>query len=81
MEWNRTEREYPERCVHELFEEQVERKPEAVAVVYGKRVELWGVEPESEPDGALSVRREWGGDAGGDMHGAVAGDGVGCWGY
>ena len=34
-EWNATEAEYPqEQCVHELFEEQVERTPEAVAVVY-----------------------------------------------
>ncbi len=36
VEWNRTEREYPrDRCIHELFEEQVERTPEVVAVVYG----------------------------------------------
>jgi hypothetical protein len=34
-EWNATEREYAsDRCVHELFEEQVERTPEAVAVVF-----------------------------------------------
>src|SRR5262249_19608914 len=34
-EWNRTEAEYAgKQCVHELFEEQVERRPEAVAVVY-----------------------------------------------
>jgi amino acid adenylation domain-containing protein len=34
-EWNATEVEYPrDRCVHELFEEQVERTPNAVAVVY-----------------------------------------------
>ncbi len=34
-EWNRTEAEYPsERCIHELFEEQVRRTPEAAAVVY-----------------------------------------------
>ncbi|HYO58195.1 non-ribosomal peptide synthetase/type I polyketide synthase, partial [Archangium sp.] len=34
-EWNDTRAEYPrERCVHELFEEQVERTPEAVAVEY-----------------------------------------------
>ena len=26
-EWNRTEREYPGCCVHELFEEQVRRSP------------------------------------------------------
>ena len=34
-EWNRTVVEYPrEKCVHELFEEQAERSPEAVAVEY-----------------------------------------------
>ena len=34
-EWNATEAEYPrDRCVHELFEEQVEKTPDAVAVVY-----------------------------------------------
>jgi amino acid adenylation domain-containing protein len=33
-EWNRTEAQYPrEKCVHELFEEQVARTPQAVAVV------------------------------------------------
>ena len=42
-EWNRTERELPEReCVHELFEEQVERQPEAVAVVYGEESVSYG---------------------------------------
>ncbi|HET7232108.1 MAG TPA: amino acid adenylation domain-containing protein, partial [Longimicrobium sp.] len=35
-EWNRTEAEYPgEACIHELFERQVARTPEAVAVVFG----------------------------------------------
>ena len=34
-EWNATRVEYPrEKCVHELFEEQVERSPESVAVAY-----------------------------------------------
>jgi amino acid adenylation domain-containing protein len=34
-EWNATEAEYPQdKCVHELFEEQVEQKPGAAAVVY-----------------------------------------------
>ncbi|HEX3155300.1 MAG TPA: amino acid adenylation domain-containing protein [Candidatus Angelobacter sp.] len=33
--WNRTEAEYAkEKCIHELFEEQVKRTPGAVAVVY-----------------------------------------------
>src|SRR6185369_5869843 len=30
VEWNRTERDYPrDKCVHQLFEEQVKRTPEA----------------------------------------------------
>ena len=34
-EWNATQAEYPrEKCVHELFEEQAEKTPDAVAVVY-----------------------------------------------
>ena len=34
-----------EKCMHELFEEQVERRPEAVAVVYEERAaELRGAE-------------------------------------
>ena len=32
--WNRTEEEIPRQCVHELFEEQAARTPEAVAVEY-----------------------------------------------
>ncbi len=34
-EWNATGSEYPQdKCIHQLFEEQVERTPEAVAVVF-----------------------------------------------
>ncbi|HZD07452.1 MAG TPA: condensation domain-containing protein, partial [Candidatus Limnocylindrales bacterium] len=34
-EWNDTEQEYPrDKCVHELFEEQVRRSPQATAVVF-----------------------------------------------
>jgi len=37
VNWNQTERHYPvDKCVHQLFEEQVERTPEAVAVVFGE---------------------------------------------
>ena len=37
-EWNNTTREYPrEACIHELFEAQVARTPEAVAVKFGDR--------------------------------------------
>ncbi|MEI7912694.1 MAG: amino acid adenylation domain-containing protein, partial [Verrucomicrobiota bacterium] len=35
VEWNQTQRDYPrDKCVHHLFEEQVARNPEAVAVVF-----------------------------------------------
>jgi len=35
VDWNRTESSYPShRCIHELFEEQVEKTPEAVAVSF-----------------------------------------------
>ncbi|WP_309730032.1 non-ribosomal peptide synthetase, partial [Chamaesiphon sp. OTE_75_metabat_556] len=34
IEWNHTEADYPhDRCIHQLFEAQVERTPDAVAVV------------------------------------------------
>ncbi len=34
-EWNETAREYPrELCIHELFQQQVEETPEAIAVIY-----------------------------------------------
>ena len=37
-EWNATEREYPKAsCVHELFEAQTRRTPDASAVVHGER--------------------------------------------
>ena len=36
VQWNATGVEYPrDRCIHEVFEEQVERTPEAVAVLFG----------------------------------------------
>ena len=35
VEWNDTQTEFPEnKCIHQLFEEQVERTPERVAVVF-----------------------------------------------
>ena len=35
VEWNDTKRDYPsDKCIHQLFEEQVERTPEATAVVF-----------------------------------------------
>jgi amino acid adenylation domain-containing protein/non-ribosomal peptide synthase protein (TIGR01720 family) len=38
FEWNDTRMDYPQdKCVHQLFEEQVERTPDAVAVVFGNQ--------------------------------------------
>ncbi|HBB30918.1 MAG TPA: hypothetical protein DDZ80_13165 [Cyanobacteria bacterium UBA8803] len=35
VEWNNTQTEYPQdKCIHQLFEEQVERTPDAVALVF-----------------------------------------------
>lgn len=33
-DWNRTTIQYPEKCLHELFEAQVEGTPEAIALVF-----------------------------------------------
>ena len=33
-EWNRTDCSYPQACIHELFELQVDRSPDAIAVVF-----------------------------------------------
>lgn len=38
VEWNNTKTNYPDRiCIHQLFEQQVKRTPEAIAVVFGKQ--------------------------------------------
>ena len=35
VEWNNTQAEFPkDKCIHQLFEEQVERTPDAVAVAF-----------------------------------------------
>jgi len=35
VEWNATQADYPlDKCIHQLFEEQVKRTPEAIAVVF-----------------------------------------------
>jgi amino acid adenylation domain-containing protein len=42
MEWNRTQQAYPRRGVHQLFEEQAARQPDAIAVVEGSRQLSYG---------------------------------------
>jgi amino acid adenylation domain-containing protein/thioester reductase-like protein/non-ribosomal peptide synthase protein (TIGR01720 family) len=38
VEWNDTQADYPvDKCIHQLFEEQVEKIPDAVAVVFEKQ--------------------------------------------
>jgi amino acid adenylation domain-containing protein len=34
FEWNNTQQDYPNQCIHQLFEQQVHKTPEAIAVVY-----------------------------------------------
>jgi amino acid adenylation domain-containing protein len=35
IEWNQTQTDYPQdKCIHQLFEEQVEKTPDAIAVVF-----------------------------------------------
>ena len=35
VKWNATDRDYPDdKTIHELFEEQVERSPDSIAIVY-----------------------------------------------
>lgn len=41
-EWNDTRTEYPNVCVHELFEQQVARDPDAIAVVFDKQQLSYG---------------------------------------
>jgi len=43
LQWNQTQAEYPhEKCLHQLFEEQVERTPNAVAVEFEDRQLTYG---------------------------------------
>ena len=43
VEWNRTQMDYPkDASIHQLFEAQVERTPEAVAVVFGDQQLTYG---------------------------------------
>ena len=52
-EWNETGGDYPkEKCIHQLFEEQVERTPHAVAVLSGGGADVRGAQCEGQPVGA-----------------------------
>ncbi|MBE7527122.1 MAG: amino acid adenylation domain-containing protein [Burkholderiales bacterium] len=43
LDWNATEVLYTQdRCIHQLFEEQVEKNPDAVAVIFGERQLTYG---------------------------------------
>jgi amino acid adenylation domain-containing protein len=43
VDWNVTETPYPrERCLHELFETQVERTPDAIAISFGSKELTYG---------------------------------------
>jgi non-ribosomal peptide synthetase component F len=43
VDWNDTKRDYPrDRCIHELFEAQAERTPEAIAVVFKNQLITYG---------------------------------------
>lgn len=37
LEWNNTQTNYPNQCIHQAFEAQVESTPDAVAVVFGQQ--------------------------------------------
>ncbi len=34
VEWNQTQQDYPQKCIHQLFEATVEQTPDAVAVIF-----------------------------------------------
>ena len=59
-EWNATEREYAQdQCVHELFEEQVRRNPEAAAVAFEEEELSYG-ELNARANRLAHYLREWG---------------------
>ena len=61
VEWNQTTAEHPsERCIHELFEDQVKRTPDAVAIIFENRaIELSGAQRPCQSVGTPS-HRAWG---------------------
>ena len=65
--WNATAREYPRgKCVHQLFEEQVERSPERVACVFeGEAISYGELNARAKPHRASPDRAGRGGRADG----------------
>jgi amino acid adenylation domain-containing protein/non-ribosomal peptide synthase protein (TIGR01720 family) len=45
-EWNLTEANYPNKCIHQLFEEQAERTPDAIAIVQPEIASLNGYDEQ-----------------------------------
>ena len=80
VEWNRTEAPYPkDQCLHELFEAQVERTPDAVAVVFEDKQLTYRELNERADQLAHHLRRLGVGpdSAGGALSRTVARDGRG----
>ena len=57
VDWNRMEVAYPQdRCLHQLFEEQVDRTPDATAVVFeAQAVNVSRAQPARQPVSPLSA--------------------------
>ncbi len=55
--WNDTDRPVPEACIHELFEDQATRTPDAVALIYrGQRMSYRELDRADEPARAPSAQ-------------------------
>jgi amino acid adenylation domain-containing protein len=56
--WNQTRQPYPRhKCIHELFEEQAERTPEAVALIFGDEQISYGILNQRANQVAHRLRR------------------------
>ena len=62
VEWNDTQKAYPkDQCIHQLFELQVERSPEAIAVVFeGRQLTYRRLNELANKIGSLLVERGFG---------------------
>ena len=69
VEWNDTAADYPkDKCIHELFEEQVERTPDAVAVEFeGQQLTYRELNSRANQLAIISRSGRWAGEAGGDL--------------